>query len=67
MEVEWMFGLFFLSMAVGIAIRAMTQPSKREEGNLDSEAIEIAEKRYAKGEISAQEFERMKSNLKSTQ
>lgn len=66
MEVEWIFGLLFLSVAVGIAIRTMTQPRKRGEDNQNSEALEIANKRYAKGELSEQEYERIKSNIMSS-
>ncbi|NQV50972.1 MAG: SHOCT domain-containing protein [Candidatus Marinimicrobia bacterium] len=66
MEVEWIFGLLFLSVAVGIAIRTMTQPRKRGADNQNSEALEIAKKRYAKGELSEQEYERIKSNIMSS-
>ena len=57
---------FWILVLLGViyGIKMLTGTTKRGE-KLES-AIDILEKRYAKGEISKQEFEKIKDDLKKT-
>ncbi len=62
------FGGFFMWIlflaAIGVAVYFFVQRSRSKGGELSRETpIEILKKRYAKGEISKEEFDRMKSDL----
>ncbi len=61
----WLFMIiFWLLAAVGIVsiVRMISEKSRPSEKNETS--LDILKKRYAKGEISREDFEKMKSDLK---
>lgn len=59
-HVGWIFGFLFLAIIIGLLIRGMCQ---RRETPRWEEPLEILKRRYAKGEISEEEFEHMKKEL----
>ena len=67
-----MFMWLILLVLIGVAVYFIVQKSRPEsggrsmEGSLSEEsALEIVKKRYARGEITKEEFEAMKRNLES--
>jgi putative membrane protein len=57
----WMYMVLFLVLiivGIGAAVQALSRKNRQEESSL-----EILKKRYAKGEITKEEFERMKDDL----
>ena len=61
----WLFMIsFWVLIALGVAyIVRLIAGGTRKEGK-DVSAIDILRKRYAKGEITREEFEKMKDDLK---
>jgi putative membrane protein len=66
MGITWIFGWLILAIIVGLAIRGICASRKRN-GNVpaDDEALDILRQRYARGEITEEEFEHMKHELES--
>ncbi len=68
---HWMFGgfmwLFWIAILVGIflLIKWAIQQGRSENRKPDESALEILQKRYARGEIDKEEFEQMKKDLVS--
>ena len=68
MMMEWGFVGFFLALllivlivvALVVALRWMREQKEPRRGN----ALDVLKKRYASGEISKEEFERIKDDLK---
>lgn len=65
MEVDWIFGFLLLSLVVGLIIRTATRPTDPNAGGQNNEALEIAKKRFAKGELSEREFDQIRSKILS--
>ncbi|MBI5446312.1 MAG: SHOCT domain-containing protein [Deltaproteobacteria bacterium] len=63
----WLFMLLFWALVVFGLIAAVRWLSSRSggggEGEMRESALDILKKRYARGEISKEEFERMKRDL----
>ena len=61
---SWMIGLVCLAIFVALvlSIIAIVKVSKRSKGS--SNALSILDERYAKGEISREDYEQMKKDLK---
>jgi putative membrane protein len=66
MGITWIFGWLILAIIVGLAIRGICA-SRNRNGNVpaDDEALDILRQRYARGEITEEEFEHMKHELES--
>ena len=63
----WLLLLLLIGLITWLAIRAgqgQTQPPGLSHTNSET-PLEIVQKRYARGEISKEEFEEMRSDLKS--
>ncbi len=59
----WFFWIIILGAIVYLIVR-LTSQSSRSSGNQQGEtALDILKKRYARGEISKEEFESMKKDL----
>ncbi len=54
--------LFWVAVAAGIVL--LVRYSVREQGGRRSDPLEILKERYARGEISTQEYEERKKKLK---
>ncbi len=64
----WMFFHFFFWILVIIGVVLLVawivkQPGRYERGHGDEPPLDILRKRYARGEISKEEFERMKKDI----
>jgi putative membrane protein len=60
----WMFMFFFAAMViVGVAVASRTLSGKDKGPGRNETSLDILKKRYAKGEITKEEFERMKDDL----
>lgn len=67
MGIGWVFGFLILAIIVGLLIRGLCVnrlQSRRTPG--EDDAFEILRKRYAKGEISEEEFEHKKKELENS-
>jgi putative membrane protein len=60
----WWFGGFFMLLFWGIIIFLLVSLLKKSGQGEKETAEEILKKRYARGEISKEEFERMKKDIK---
>ena len=61
----WMIFWWILIIAVIlIVIRVIMKSSMKQPGNQDESALEVLKRRYAKGEITKDEFEERKNDLK---
>ena len=56
-------GVFIAAIVVGIVFVARYFGGQGWRGHVDETALEILQKRYARGEISKEEYEEMKRNL----
>ncbi|MCK6619711.1 MAG: SHOCT domain-containing protein [Calditrichaceae bacterium] len=66
MGITWIFGWIILAIIIGLVIRGICTPRKRNSSQPEKdEAVEILKKRYARGEISEKELEHMKHELES--
>lgn len=64
MEIGWVFGWIILAIIIGLVVRGICTPRKcNSDASEKDEAVEILKKRYARGEISEEEFEHMKHEL----
>ncbi len=57
----WM--VLFWGALIGFGVWAVTRLSKRDSSESKVNHIEIAKERYAKGEISKEEFDQLKKDL----
>ncbi len=62
----WMMalGLIFVAVIIGIIIWAISGGSEVQDHNVQSSALKILEERYARGEISRDEYLKIKEDLK---
>ena len=62
----WMmvFWWILIIAVILIAIKLMMKSGRKQSGSQDESALEILKRRYAKGEITKEEFEDRKSELK---
>jgi len=60
----WFVGVFFLIIIVVLILAGINRRTGTEHYNKDN-AMEILRERYARGEISKEEFEERKRNLSS--
>lgn len=66
MGITWIFGWIILAIIIGLVVRGICTPRKRNINTPGKdEAVEILKKRYARGEIREEEFEHMKHELES--
>ncbi len=60
----WIFMIIFWTLVIlGIAYIVRSLSGKAGQSGKEESAIDILKKRYAKGEIAKEEFERMKDDL----
>ena len=59
----WLWMILFWGLIISLIVWAVTKISQRDSLELTTSYIEIAKKRYAKGEISKEEFEQIKKDL----
>lgn len=59
----WLFALALLGVVVYVLFR--TAKSKGFEGSIMEPPLDVLKKRYAKGDIDKEEFERTKKDLES--
>lgn len=64
----WMLGGFlwmvvFWGAIIGVIVWGISRLTRRGEGPGSDSALEIARRRYARGEISREEFEQLKQDL----
>ena len=67
MDSPWGFWLMIALMVVGILLVVLLLVRIRKKHNLindDSQALAILKNRYAKGEVTTEEFQKMKKDLK---
>ncbi len=62
----WMmiFWWILIIAVILFVIRVMTKSSMKQSGSQDKSPLEILKQRYAKGEITKEEYEERKNNLK---
>lgn len=66
MGISWVFGWIILTIIVGLIVRGITVSKQSHSNNSDEHgALQILEKRYARGEITEEQFEHMKKELES--
>jgi len=58
----WMISLILIAVGIWFVIR-LNQNQNNKGDSLDQDPLEIVKNRYARGEISKAEFERMKNDL----
>jgi putative membrane protein len=65
----WIFGILLIGLVVWAVIRVAGNNANRTEDHRqissENSPMDILKKRYARGEISKEEFEEMKKNLNS--
>lgn len=64
--VGWIIGLFFLAVVIGLiiwGIVALVRHSRSGSAGRGNGALAIARERYARGEVSKEEFDRIKKDL----
>ncbi len=63
----WIFSIIFLAAVIWAVVRLVISNQNRQDypGNSSKNALDILKERYARGEISEAEFEKMKRQLKS--
>lgn len=67
MGIGWVFGFLILAIIVGLLIRGLCANRGQYRQTLEKdEALEILRKRYAKGEISEEEFGHKKKELENS-
>ena len=59
----WIFGLLFLIVLVWLVIRLVSPGQTTNPPSQKEDALDILKKRYARGEISKEEYEQMKKDL----
>jgi len=59
----WIMGWVIIIIVLIFFIKWLAQQSKSESKEKEETAIEILKKRYARGEINKEEFERIKKDL----
>jgi len=57
----WSFALW--GVVIGLVVWAVTRMSRRSGSSSKDDAVSIARERYARGEISREEFDRIKKDL----
>jgi len=64
---QWMLMILFLILIIlGIVYLVKAIAGGTKKGEKEETALDILKKRYAKGEINKEEFERMKDDLTKT-
>lgn len=58
----WIFGLIILAIIIWLVIRVINQNSSQKQTDNRS-ALDILKERYARGEISKEEYEEKKKNI----
>jgi putative membrane protein len=59
----WLWMILFWGIIIGLIVWAITRFSKRDGSESRNNALDIAKERYAKGEISKEEFDQLKKDL----
>ena len=59
----WFWVVLFWGLLIGLVVWLVVKLSKRDSTQSKSSALDIAKERYAKGEISKEEFEQIKKDL----
>ncbi len=60
----WIFRLVFIGLIVWLIVNALSNNKNVRNTPMQTEtALDILKKRYAKGEISKEQFDRMKSDI----
>ena len=59
----WIFALLFWGALLGVIIWAVVRFTRGTTGGKSNKALDIAAERYARGDISREEFERIKKDL----
>jgi putative membrane protein len=59
----WFWMVLFWGLVIGLIVWLVVRLSKRDGSESKSNALDIAKERYAKGEISKEEFEQIKKDL----
>ena len=63
MGLAWLAGLIFIILVVWLVNTLVVNQNKRQYANIGKSALEILKERYAKGEISKEEFEEKKHEI----
>jgi len=63
MGVGWFLMVLFWIAVIGVIIWAVVRFTRGTSSGRSSNALDIARERYARGEISREEFERIKKDL----
>jgi len=59
----WLWMILFWGIVIGLIAWAISKFSKRESSGSKANYMEIVRERYARGEISKEEFEQIKKDL----
>ncbi len=63
MSLGWLFMVLFWGLVIGGVVAMVLSLTKRESGGSSDAALDILRARYAKGEISKEEFEARQHDL----
>jgi len=58
----WIIGLIIIAVLIGLLVRAFNRPGQ-SKATENKKPLDILKERYAKGEITEEEFEESKKNL----
>ncbi|MEJ2635264.1 MAG: SHOCT domain-containing protein [Calditrichia bacterium] len=66
MWLGWLFWLIILIIIIWVVLRVLSSNQiRRGDGGSGESALDILKKRYARGEISKEQFDKMKKDLES--
>jgi len=57
--------IIFWAVVIGLVVWGVRHYTRRQNNSTNDSAIEIARQRYAKGEITKEQFEQLKKDLQS--